>query len=152
MSNELKKQLWEDIADQGSVMVALSNNNEHSEPMHAHLDPEYLRSLWLYTTRDNRVAAGGKAMIQFVSKDHHLFACMQGQLVEETNKAMLDKFWSKGVEAWFEGGKTDKNLLMLRFDLNQAEIWTRDVSISGMFKLATGVTLQANELGQHTVV
>ncbi|MDP5031568.1 MAG: pyridoxamine 5'-phosphate oxidase family protein [Paraglaciecola sp.] len=152
MSNELKKELWDNITEQGFVMVGLSQTDQHSEPMHAHVDKSKPHSLWIYTTKDNRVATGGKSMIQFVSKGHDLFACMLGQLSEESDTSLIDKFWSSGVEAWYENGKEDDSLLMMRFDLNNAEIWTQDASITGKIKLATGATVEPEDLGEHAVV
>lgn len=152
MSNELKTQLWKTMQEQGSVMVGLRKNDEHSEPMYAQVDTDNLNCIWFYTTKDNRAAEGGKSMLQFVSKKHDIFACLKGQLVEEKNNAIKDKFWSSGVEAWYKSGKADENLLVLRFDLDSAEIWTHDPNISGILKLATGVKVSAEEVGEHTVV
>lgn len=62
-------------------------------------------------------------MAQFAAKDHYLFACINGTLVPEADEAVIDRYWSKQVEAWYPGGRQDPNLLMLRFDLGTAEIW-----------------------------
>ncbi|MEP7704800.1 pyridoxamine 5'-phosphate oxidase family protein [Paraglaciecola sp. 25GB23A] len=151
MSNELKNRLWKIMHEQGSVMVGLSKNDEHSEPMHAQVDEDIANNLWIFTTKDNRVAEGGSSTLQFVAKNHDIFACLRGQLIEEKDKTMLDKFWSSGVEAWYENGKTDKNLLLMRFELESAEIWTQEPSITGMLKLSTGAKVSASELGEHTL-
>ncbi|MDU0352937.1 pyridoxamine 5'-phosphate oxidase family protein [Paraglaciecola aquimarina] len=152
MSNELKKQLWDDLADQGSVMVGLSHHCAHSEPMHAHVDKDRENCFWIFTKKDNRIAAGGKAMVQFVSKGHDLFACVMGTLVAEVDDSKVDQFWSTGIEAWYAKGKDDPGLLLMRFDLIDGEIWTNDPSFTGMLKLATGAKVTGKELGEHTVI
>jgi len=91
-------------------------------------------------------------MAQFSAKGHDLFACISGTLVHESDRAILDKLWNNSIAAWYEGGKDDPKLVLLRFDLDNAEIWTADPSIKGLFKLATGLTMKEGELGQHAEV
>ena len=39
----------------------------------------------------------------------------------------------------------------MRFELESAEIWTQEPSITGMLKLSTGAKVSASELGEHTL-
>ena len=91
-------------------------------------------------------------MAQFVSKGHDLFCCISGTLVEETDPAVIDRYWSNAVEAWYEGGRNDPKLKMMRFELDDAEVWTADGSITGVFKLMTGKTMKPGDMGKHDVV
>ena len=88
MSQQLLNLLWKNIQEDGQVMVGLQNNAEHSEPMHAYLNADTDDRLWLIMKKDNRVAEGGKSIVQYVGKDHKLFASMSGQLVEEEDESM----------------------------------------------------------------
>ena len=72
--------------------------------------------------------------------------------MHENNRAVLDKLWNNSIAAWYPGGKDDPKLVLLRFDLDDAEIWTADPSVKGMFKLATGMTMKEGELGEHATV
>jgi general stress protein 26 len=144
--------MWEAMADSPYVMISLDGSDDHSEPMRAQLDKDADGHFWFYTTKTNRIAAGGTAMAQFVGVDHKLFACIAGTLVEETNQQIIDKYWSKPVEAWYEDGKTDDSLKMMRFELSNAEVWLADPSVVGMVKLASGTTLKPDEMGEHEVV
>lgn len=152
MSDSIVKKMWKSMADSPYVMASLQSSQQHSEPMRAQLDPEADDCFWFYTTKSNRLAAGGKAMVQFSAKDHKVFACISGTLSEVKDSDTIDKYWSNQVEAWYEDGREDEQLLMLRFDLNDAEIWTVDPDISGMIKLATGATIKPDEMGDHNVV
>lgn len=152
MSQELYNQLINAISQEGETMVGLRKNAEHSEPMYAHVDKENDTSLWFYMNKDNRISSGGKSMIQFVSKDHKLFACMCGQLTEETDTNYIEKFWSNPTEAWFEGGIDDPTLLMMRFELQSAEVWTKSPNLTGVMKLASGAKVEPEDVGDHTVV
>ncbi len=150
--DQIKQDMWNAMADSPFVMLGLMDDHQHSAPMTAQLDPDAHGEFWFYTSKDNRVAKGGPAMAQFVSKGHDLYACIAGTLVEETSEAVKDKYWSKQVEAWFPQGRQDPNLLMLRFDLSSAEIWESDLSIAGKFKLLTGGTIEPQQAGSHAEV
>lgn len=152
MSNDIKQQFWKALADSPNLMVGATGERAHHIPMRAQLDSDAESAFWFFTATDNRLAGGGPAMAQFVSKDHRLFACISGTLRRETDRAALDKLWNNGVAAWYEGGKDDPRLLLLRFDLDDAEIWTADPGIKGLFKLATGMTMKEGDLGGHAEV
>lgn len=132
------------------VMIGLDDTPDHSEPMTAQIDNDVQDALWFFSSNDNRLAMGGDAMAQFASKGHDFFACLHGTLSEDNDPSRIDKLWSKQVEAWFPGGKTDPNLLLLRYDIDSAEMWEADVSLSGMVKMMFGGTIKANEVGDHT--
>ncbi|BBB09701.1 pyridoxamine 5'-phosphate oxidase family protein [Sphingopyxis sp. EG6] len=152
MSDDIKQQFWKALAASPYVMVGRAGERAHHIPMNAQLDEDADSAFWFFTSTDNRLAGGGPAMAQFASKGHDLFACISGTLVRENDRSVLDKLWSNGVAAWYEGGKDDPKLLLLRFDLGDAEIWTADPGIKGIFKLMTGMTMKEGELGQHAEV
>lgn len=147
--SSIREEMWKAIADSPFMMIGLSERNDHSLPMTAQLDPDANGNLWFYTSIDNRIAAGGSAMAQFVSKGHDLFACISGTLVHETNPAVIDRHWSKQVEAWYDQGRNDPALKMMRFELDDAEVWTAHLDLKGKFKLVMGKSLDANESGDH---
>ena len=152
MSDDIKQQFWKALADSPYVMLGATGEREHHIPMNAQLDKDANGAFWFFTATDNRLAAGGPAMAQFAAKGHDLFACISGTLVRENNRAVLDKLWNNGIAAWYPGGKDDPKLVLLRFDLDDAEIWTADPGVKGMFKLATGMTMKDGDLGKHTEV
>lgn len=152
MSDDIRKRMWTAMAASPFVMVKLDGPHGHAEPMTAQLDKDAHGAFWFYTGRDNRIAPGGPAMVQFTSRGHDLFACISGRLVEETDPAIIDRHWSNTVEAWYPGGRNDPNLLMMRLDLDEAEIWAMDMNIKGLFKLLTGKTVRPGEVADHAVV
>lgn len=149
---DIRDRFWAELSTSPFLMVGLSNSAEHSLPMTAQLDPKANHRFWFYTSRDNRLAPGGPAMAQFVAKDHNLFACIEGALAPETDPAIIDRYWSKEVEAWYPGGRNDPNLLMLRFDLGTAEIWRSDMSLKGVFKMLFGGDVRDEMKGKHAEV
>ena len=149
---EIREKFWMALEDQPTVMLARLNSGDHAVPMRAQLDRHAHGKFWFFTKRENRCAAGGPAMAQFVGKGKYMFACIAGRLVEETDPSVIDHFWSNPVEAWYPGGRLDPSLLVLRFELDTAEIWEPDLGISGAFKLLTGATIQPGDAGQHGVI
>ncbi|MGN6375605.1 MAG: pyridoxamine 5'-phosphate oxidase family protein [Sphingomonas sp.] len=152
MADDIRKTMWKALADSPFLMIGLTDTDEHRQPMTAQLDKHADSEFWFYTNKQNRLATGGPAMAEFSSKGDDLFACIKGRLVEETDPAVVDRYWSKQVAAWYEKGRDDPNLLMLRFDLDDAEIWEADLSIKGMFRLATGHRIRAEDAGEHAEV
>lgn len=149
---KVRKTMWKEMGKSPFVMIGLVGSHDHSEPMTAQLDPDADSEFWFYCNRDNRIAKGGEAMAQFVAKGHDLFACIHGTLTEETRADIFDKYWNKQVEAWFEGGRKDPNLMMLRFELKDAEVWEADMSLTGKLKMLTGHTIRPSEAGEHAKV
>lgn len=137
------------LEDSPFVMIGLLDG-EHSEPMNVKLDETQPNTLFIFSAHDNRIAKGGKAMAQFVGKGHDFFACLSGQVRQETDQATFDKLWDNRVEAWFPNGKADARLN--RFDISSAELWETDVSIGGRLKMLFGGTIDSSESSSHAKV
>lgn len=149
---DIKKRFWRELSESPLLMVSVEGAHRHSLPMTAQLDRDANHCFWFYTTKQNRLARGGAAMAQFASKDHYLFACIDGTLSAETNPAVIDRYWSREVEGWYPGGRNDPDLLMLRFDLGMAEIWLADMSLKGVFKQLFGGDVREEMKGKHVEV
>jgi len=133
-------------------MLARTGGNDHAKPMTVHFDKDYCNTLFIYTQVKSDLAPGGPAMMQVIGKGHKLFACIAGTLSTVTDRAMIDRFWSNQVEAWYDQGKDDPDLLMLKFDMADAEIWEADPGVKGLFKMLTGATMKEGEMGDHAEV
>src|SRR3546814_7450380 len=92
---KLKEQLWKKLSDGPFMMVGLSNTHSHSEPLTAQLDRDQVDTIFFFIGKDNRLAQGGPAMAQFVSKGQDFFACLSGRVLIDNDRAMIDKLWSK---------------------------------------------------------
>jgi general stress protein 26 len=133
------------------VMIGLTDG-EHSEPMTAQIDDDQPNTLFFFAGKDNRIAGGGDAMAQFVGKGHDFFACLAGTVSQDDDRAQIDKLWNNQVDAWFPNGREDPNLTLLRFDIDSAELWETDISLSGRVKMLFGGTIRGDESSSHAVV
>ncbi len=132
------------------VMVGLDDSRQHHEPLTAQIDDDKPNTLYFFVGRDNRIAGGGAAMAHFVGKGHDFFACLAGTVTPDNDPAEVDKLWNNHVEAWFPNGKAEA--LLLRFDIDSAELWETDLSLSGRVKMLFGGTITADESSSHAVV
>ncbi|WP_232496006.1 pyridoxamine 5'-phosphate oxidase family protein [Novosphingobium kaempferiae] len=151
MDKDIRETFWKAFQASPFIMMSLQGGSAHAEPMTAQLDKDAHHAIWFFTKRDNRIGGGGRAMGQVMTRGHEVFACIDGTLVEETDTAIRDKHWNNAVEAWFPNGKTDASVVMLRFDIADAEVWTSDMGLKGAFKLLTGKPIKEHEAGEHAV-
>lgn len=140
---ELEEKLWSAIKSDRTMMLGLEGIEEgHPRPMTAQLDGER-GPIWIFTARDNglvkNLAGRRRAYATFASKGHDLFAAVQGTVSIDNDPAMIDKLWNRFVAAWYEGGKNDPQLVLLRFDAEHAEVWLDASSIVAGIKMLLGV-------------
>lgn len=124
---EIETRFWKDLKGSSIVMLGLAGADDaHAQPMNAFFDGER-GPFWFFTTSDNgivdRLAQSHRGILHYASKGHDLFACVHGQLVIDNDAATIDRFWGPSVAAWFEKGRDDPKLTLLRMDVDHAHIW-----------------------------
>lgn len=148
-SDELKTKFWKALADSPFVFLERMDARDDAVVMTAQLDKDADSAIWFFTTKDHDLAQMGPAVATFAGKDHGIFARFEGTLTRENSRERLDKQWSKVIEAWFPGGKDDPNLLMLRMDLGQAEIWNSDLGLMTTAKMLLGKDVRDEAKKEH---
>lgn len=145
---ELESRLWDAIRSDRTVMLGLDAvEGGHARPMTAQREDEDPRgTLWFFTSTENvlvrSLGTATHAHLSFVAKDHDLFASVGGTLHREESRATIDRLWSPFVAAWFEGGKDDPKLALLRFEGEHAEIWENASSLLTGIKVLFGADPQ----------
>src|SRR6185437_13628331 len=69
------------------------------------------------------ISASTPALMTLSSKGHDVFATVRGSLSRTNDRGVIDRLWNPFIAAWYEGGKDDPSLVLLRFDPADAEIW-----------------------------
>ncbi|WP_269716562.1 pyridoxamine 5'-phosphate oxidase family protein [Caulobacter sp. NIBR2454] len=122
----VEKRLWKEIDDARFGMLGLSNSDQHFQPMTAYGEPE-TGKIWFFTLKDTDLARavenGKMAMFTIQSKDGDFQACIGGQLIQQHDRARIDKYWNPIVAAWYPDGKDDARLTLLCLDAEDAAIW-----------------------------
>jgi len=143
--DELEKKFWKSLESDMTMMLGLADAEDgHTRPMTAQLDGEQHGPIWFFTSRDNGLVkqlegGSGRAIATFASKGHDLFAAVHGSLQVDTDRAAVDRLWNKFVAAWYEGGKDDPKLALLRLDPERGEVWLNGSSLVAGVKLLIGV-------------
>lgn len=148
----LHDEFWKALEKNPVVMLGLDTSSKHHIPMRAQLDKNGDGQIWFFTGRNHAISTGGPANAQFTAASHNFYASLRGTLVEETDTDVIDKHWSNPVAAWYEKGREDPNLIMLRLDIATAEFWTADMTLKGMFHMLTGTPIQSKDVGEHAQV
>jgi general stress protein 26 len=146
MSNprELTEKFWKAVKSDRTVMLGLDGAQDGlSQPMTALLDDDRPEGpLYIFTAKDTDLVQAlgdrGDAHIHFASKGHELFAAVEGVLVADNDRTMIDKLWNPFVAAWYEGGKDDPKLQLLRFEPEHAQIWLNENSLFAGLKVLLG--------------
>jgi general stress protein 26 len=126
-----------------TMMLGLDGVEDgHARPMTGQFEND--RSpIWFFTTNENDLvkglARGHRAIATFVSKGHDLFATLDGRLTVDKDRAAIDRLWNRYVAAWYEGGKDDPKLALLRLDADRAEIWLDEYSLVAGVKMMLGI-------------
>lgn len=64
---------------------------------------------------------------------------MHGTLSIDNHRAVINRLWNRFVAAWYEDGKDDPKLVLLRLDPANAEIWLDASSLVAGIKILLGV-------------
>lgn len=140
---ELEAQFWKALKSDMTMMVGVDGVEDgHARPMTAQVEDD--RSpIWFFSASDNGLVeivtnGANRAIATFASKDHALFATLHGSLRIDNDRAVIDRLWNKYVAAWYEGGKDDPKLRLIRFDAERAQIWENATTLYAGIKLLLG--------------
>jgi general stress protein 26 len=153
---ELEADFWQHLKAHPVLMLGLEHEEGHSRPMTAQLEDGH-GPLWFFSSKDSALYQsllhGNRAVGAFVAKGHELFATLAGSLVVDEDRQVIDRLWNRFVAAWYEGGKADPKLALLRFDARDLQVWLNDVSVVSGIKLLLGADpkqeLAGNEAKIH---
>lgn len=139
---EIEAKFWKALKSDMTVMLGLAGVEDHAQPMTAQLDEHARGPIWFFTAKEvDLVQAMGqrhRAVAHFAAKGHEVFASIHGELVRDNDRATIDRLWNRFVAAWFEGGKDDPKLQLIRFDPDRAQVWLNENSLISGVKLLLG--------------
>jgi general stress protein 26 len=144
---EITEKFWKGLKSDRTVMLGLAADRAgESQPMTALLDSDGGGPIWFFTSKRTDLAralgqengSGHEAVLQFAAKGHDLFATLHGTLSHDNDRATIDRLWNSFIAAWFEGGKDDPQLQLLRFDPDRAHIWLNENSLFAGIKILLG--------------
>lgn len=141
---EITEKFWKSLHRDRTFMLGVDGaENGHFRPMTAILEHETGGPVWIFTAQDNAVTRAVRnmkksAMAAYSAKGHDLFATVHGTIQLDMDREMIEKLWNPFIAAWFEGGKNDPKLALLRFDAERGEIWLNENSLWAGAKMLFG--------------
>jgi general stress protein 26 len=141
--SELEAKFWKALKSDMTVMLGLDGVEDgHARPMTAQIEGDEGGPIWFFTARDNHLVRnldeGNCAIATFTSKGHDLFATLHGRLSLDTDRAVVDRLWNRFIAAWYERGKDDPKLALLRLDPDHGQIWLDGSSLVAGIKMMLG--------------
>lgn len=138
---DIEAKLWSALRSDRTIMLGLAPEST-SQPMTVQIEDKDGGPMWIFTSKETDLAKsvgrGRAARAQFASKGHDLFAEVHGRLSRHNDRATIDRLWNPFVAVWFEGGKDDPKLQLLKFDPSRAQVWLNDHSLLAGVKLLLG--------------
>src|SRR5262245_24900043 len=119
-AQDLEAKFWKSLKSDMTMMLGLDGVEDgHTRPMTAQVEGDR-GPIWFFTTTDTalvqQLGRGNRAIGTFASKGHDLFATVHGRLSLDNNRDAIDRLWNRYVSSWYERGKDDPKLALLRLD------------------------------------
>ncbi|WP_166434028.1 pyridoxamine 5'-phosphate oxidase family protein [Roseovarius spongiae] len=151
MSDDLATEFWKRAGKVTAGM--LSASGAPPRPM-AHQTRDGDQALWFITANGTDIAdaaAEGARAQHIIACGHgHLYAAIDGTLSVEHSKPVLDDIWSPLAAAWFDEGREDRDVCLVRFTPSQAEVWTTDGAAKTLFEMTrASVANERPDVGAH---
>ena len=112
-------------------------------------------ALWFITAEGvnlvEQLAGSAKDAIYVVADGGgKLFARVEGRLELSEDRAKLDEIWNAVASSWFEGGKQDPDIRLLKFSIGAAEVWTTTGGLGFLYEVAKAKATGAKpDMGEH---
>ncbi len=132
---EIETKFWKALKSDRTIMLGLIDVEDgRAQPMTAQLDEERNGDgrgpIYIFTSKETDLVKdlgrSHRAIAHFASKGH------------DNDRDAIDRLWNPFVAAWFEGGKEDPKLQLLRLDADDAHIWLNEHSLFAGIKLLLG--------------
>jgi general stress protein 26 len=118
----------------------------HTRPM-ANQESDAEGNLWFFLDKTSALAQtiqkNSKVSLGYSDPGGDDYVSVSGTAALVTDRATIDDKWSEDVAAWFEGGKDNPNIALLKVNPSEGEYW--DTSSSA---LATAIGYVKATLGK----
>lgn len=142
---------WDRIDDVRAGLLA--PEGERPVPMAPQPDRK-ANALWFITAEGtaahNGAKGGGKASFQVADPKANLYATIEGTLTEVHDDRKLDEMWNVFAAAWFENGREDSKVRLVKFTPLHAEVWATEKTVGYLYEIAkANLTDDTPDGGEH---
>ncbi|HKK96679.1 MAG TPA: pyridoxamine 5'-phosphate oxidase family protein [Marivita sp.] len=154
MSSTATKTFWSKMDN--IHVVLLGDGNGDPVPM-APIPREDDGAIWFITSADHDTygasVPGTDAKIYVADMGGQLFGTVSGMLTASTDTEKLDDLWTPMAAAWFEKGRDDPNVRLMKFTPSQGEVWATDGTIKYLFEtIKANVAETTPDTGEYHVI
>jgi len=142
-------------ADHGILTTTSADGQLVSRPMGV-IDRKFDGTLWFFTQdpshKTDEVRGSDQVNVALQAGDGWVSVAGTASVVKD--RATIDELWTKEAEAWFENGKDDPTVALLKVDADTAELWTlKDPKVVTLFKYAKAiVTGDTPDVGETKII
>jgi general stress protein 26 len=139
-----------------ALLTTVSEGGDlHSRPL-AVLEDEFDGSIWFFTAdpspKTDDIAANPSVNVSLT--DGKSYLSLAGTASVDRDQERIEQLWNPMVEAWFENGREDPTVALLRVDATTAEFWSIDKpAIARTFEVVKAlVTKTQPDVGENRTV
>lgn len=138
------------------MLSTFKNNTDypHTIPMsRQEVDDE--GNIWFLFSADsetfNQLQENNKVSLAYAHVGNYQFLSINGIAEISEDKARVEKYWNSFMEAWFEKGKDDANIRILKVVPHEAHYWDNKTNkLMTLLKVATSaITGQKSDIGRE---
>lgn len=91
--------------------------------------------LWFFTRRSSakvdEIRRNAKVNVAYASKERNVYLSVAGTAEVVAEQALIDAFWNDAMKAFFAGGRTDPDLVLLKVTVHTVEYWDGPSTLLG---------------------
>jgi general stress protein 26 len=91
--------------------------------------------LWFFTRRSSakvdEIGRNAKVNVAYASKERNVYLSVAGTAELVAEQALIDAFWNDAMKAFFPGGRTDPDLVLLKVNVHTVEYWDGPSTLLG---------------------
>lgn len=152
-------QLWTQMSRVRTCMLSVPGDGQHPQPM-THFTRRDENAVWFITSADTDLAqaigAGSEGLMTLRSDKQDYHASLRGKMSVHRDEALIDEFWNIAAAAWFENGREDETIRLIKFEPDEAAVWASEgnLMLVGLRLLRAGLSEDAEQpaIGVHHVL
>lgn len=114
-----------------------------ARPMASHLDREKGLIHFMSKRTDDKVEEihdEDDVCLSYMRPDDQLYISVTGRATVSTDRALIERLWDVGAEAWFSGDKKTADVAVITVHPRHAEYWHNDqTAVRRAFEFAKGI-------------
>jgi general stress protein 26 len=136
-TQEQRKEFFEDL---GGIRAGMLGVDENMKPMSHYVDQDD-NALWFIGAKGTDLAQETRlgerdAHYVIASDKDNMYATLRGTLTAKFDPKKKDEIWNIIADSWFEDGKADPDVHMMKFSIKDAEVWTTDGTPKFLYEIA----------------